>query len=67
MYFHTIYIDGVFYKKNSGDEVFIEIVPTHDEHDDNYQYDFQDQSVKNWEEKFGGFKGMRCSYNIVLA
>jgi hypothetical protein len=31
VHFHTIYIDGVFYENNFGDEVFFEIVPTHAE------------------------------------
>ena len=31
VHFHTIYIDGVFYENNFGNEVFFEIVPTHAE------------------------------------
>ncbi len=29
VHFHTIYIDGVFYEKNFGDEIFFDIVPMH--------------------------------------
>jgi len=31
VYFHTIYIDGVFFENSFGDEVFFEIIPTHEE------------------------------------
>jgi len=31
VHFHTIYIDGVFYENKFGDEVFFEIIPTHEE------------------------------------
>lgn len=31
VHFHTIYIDGVFYENNFGDEVFFEIAPSHEE------------------------------------
>ena len=31
VHFYTIYIDGVFYENNFANEVFFEIVPTHEE------------------------------------
>src|SRR5690606_27352797 len=31
VHFHTIYIDGIFYENDYGEEAFREILPSHDE------------------------------------